>query len=307
MTANDPYETGGQECSEPEECTHPDCPRVFDTENGMRKHYGHVHGGIEKTCQQCGQVEEVSPHRANRSDRFYCGQACAGKAQRKRVEMMCEHCGVVEEVPVWRANKNDRFYCSQDCSAAGQSTQIEVVCDHCGGTFDQRPAQLERTELHFCGESCHVAHQRGENHPNQTHESIPCNHCGDSVPVPRWRRERQPNHYCDDECYAAHLRSGVMAGENNPSWNGGRPKYGPGWTKAKKALVRERDGHQCQSCGLSGADHADTFGRRLSVHHITPARLFDDAEKRNAMGNLITLCMKCHHRWDLMYPLVPDH
>jgi 5-methylcytosine-specific restriction endonuclease McrA len=30
------------------------------------------------------------------------------------------------------------------------------------------------------------------------------------------------------------------------------------------------------------------------VHHITKAREFDDADKRNAMSNLVALCRECH-------------
>jgi predicted HNH restriction endonuclease len=54
-------------------------------------------------------------------------------------------------------------------------------------------------------------------------------------------------------------------------------------------------------------DHLEEYGRRLDVHHITPAREIDDPDERNAMDNLITLCRGgCHHTWEQMAPLRPD-
>jgi predicted HNH restriction endonuclease len=49
---------------------------------------------------------------------------------------------------------------------------------------------------------------------------------------------------------------------------------------------------------MAKADHLTEYGERLHVHHIIPARQFDDPEPRNAMGNLITLCREDHAKWE---------
>jgi len=100
--------------------------------------------------------------------------------------------------------------------------------------------------------------------------------------------------------------SGKYTGEGNPNWSGGRANYGHGWNKTKKKAVRRRDGHECQSCGMSQEDHLEEHGRKLDVHHIRPARTVGDPEERNAEENLISLCISCHHLWEQMAPLRPD-
>ena len=60
-----------------------------------------------------------------------------------------------------------------------------------------------------------------------------------------------------------------------------RPSLGRQHWKTLRARARERDGHRCQRCGSTD---------RLSVHHITPARLGG----ADVIENLITLCSRCH-------------
>jgi hypothetical protein len=91
---------------------------------------------------------------------------------------------------------------------------------------------------------------------------------------------------------------GPACGEENPAWAGGYGDYyGPNWnTQRERAL--ERDGHECAACGCSEQEHREEWGAGLEVHHIRPARLFDDFERMNRLENLVTLCMPCHHRYE---------
>jgi 5-methylcytosine-specific restriction endonuclease McrA len=57
---------------------------------------------------------------------------------------------------------------------------------------------------------------------------------------------------------------------------------------------------------MSQESHFEEYGRKLDVHHITPARQFDDAEERNSMGNLEALCIPFHKTVESMAPLRPD-
>lgn len=88
--------------------------------------------------------------------------------------------------------------------------------------------------------------------------------------------------------------TGQPTGNDHPDYSGGPFPYGEGWTAKRRRKVRSRDGHKCARCGISQEEHQNQFDQKLHVHHITPARQFNDAEKRNAMGNLITLCKTCH-------------
>jgi len=88
------------------------------------------------------------------------------------------------------------------------------------------------------------------------------------------------------------------SGNGHPNWNGGPQTYGPGWNASKRRQVRERDGHRCQDCGTTQAEHKAEYDQKLHVHHLIKARDIDDPEERNAPENLITLCRDCHQRWE---------
>lgn len=96
----------------------------------------------------------------------------------------------------------------------------------------------------------------------------------------------------------------IGEGEDHPSWNGGQEPYGRGWSESKKESVRERDARRCRFCGLEEIKHKRKFGEKLHVHHVIPARKFEDPERRNSMENLVTLCKSCHMKWEGI-PLVP--
>lgn len=98
-----------------------------------------------------------------------------------------------------------------------------------------------------------------------------------------------------------------LRGEQSPHWKGGEREYGAGWSRRKRRNVRVRDQARCQSCGMTESTHIQQFDTKLHVHHIKPARQFENPSERNAMSNLITLCASCHHGlWEPMTPLRPD-
>jgi len=70
------------------------------------------------------------------------------------------------------------------------------------------------------------------------------------------------------------------SGEQNPNWKGGTDKYrGENWKKQRqKALERDKC---CKRCDVN---------KDLNVHHIIPYRISKDS----SLGNLITLCRRCH-------------
>jgi hypothetical protein len=134
---------------------------------------------------------------------------------------------------------------------------------------------------------------------------VECKHCNERFEA--WEYTLDTDRFCSKDCFDDwQIESGHLSGENNPNYNGGPAKYGPGWNETKKEMVRERDGRKCQNCGLSEARHVEVFGERHTVHHIIKARVYDDPEKRNHPDNLITLCKgKCHRKWEAMSPLRP--
>jgi hypothetical protein len=88
---------------------------------------------------------------------------------------------------------------------------------------------------------------------------------------------------------------GVQSGANNPAWKGGttperQRQYKTQEWKALLKAVYARDHYTCQrcKCGTTGG-----MSMKSSVaHHIKSYS--DYPELRTDMGNLVTLCRKCH-------------
>lgn len=80
-----------------------------------------------------------------------------------------------------------------------------------------------------------------------------------------------------------------LTGDKNPAWRGGHAGYrGPSWPAARRA-VYERDGRQCVKCGATSD---------LTVHHLTPFRVFTRHEEANALDNLAVYCRRCNTEED---------
>lgn len=90
---------------------------------------------------------------------------------------------------------------------------------------------------------------------------------------------------------------GSLPGKDCPNYIDGRSRerrYGGGiWQRARREVL-ERDGWECQRCGLLNHEHEAEYGRGLEVHHIIPFRTFDELEAAHDTANLVTLCRPCH-------------
>jgi len=183
---------------------------------------------------------------------------------------------------------------------------VESECVICGSSYEIHESKTD--ERNCCSYDCAAEyrsrHMAGEDSPawKGGEVELECEWCGGTYT--KCRALADESRFCSPECKWEH-ESEYWVGPNNPMWNGGNPDYGVGWTDKKKERVRERDGYECQDCGMTQEEHLEERGRDLEVHHIRKAKAFDSDEKRNAMENLITLCYACHPKWEKMSPLRP--
>lgn len=124
-----------------------------------------------------------------------------------------------------------------------------------------------------------------------------CKQCGDEFTTDATQLDHRPVKFCSPDCWGDWVSENRI-GENHHLWKGGQEPYGEGWNDRKKEAVRDRDDRRCQGCGMEEAEHIEIYGQKLQVHHITPARKFDNPDDRNAEDNLTTLCIPCHHKWE---------
>lgn len=177
---------------------------------------------------------------------------------------------------------------------------VTLSCEWCGDNFKVAPFRSDTAR--FCSIECNANGRERKSRGGTA--TCTCNWCGEEFERYKSKSERRQGDFCNHECYGK-WRAENIVGENHPQWKHGAREYGKGWNEKKRRLVRERDNHRCCACGMTQAEHKKSVGAVLAVHHIHPARLFDNPEKRNAMSNLVTLCRSCHYRWEGI-PLRPQ-
>lgn len=278
----------------------------------MKIHHASKHdekiGSTDLVCQECGTEFTATDAKAE-NGRKYCSKECQIDASRSpQVERVCQHCGDEFTIAEYRLKDEPGKFCSRSCGASSQTGERHsrwsggpptAECERCGTEFEGHRGNPNR----FCSPECQnttLAKERsGENHPLwRDGLETECEMCGDEF---RPDYSSNPGRFCSRDCKHA-----FQATEESWTWAGGQFPYGKGWNDEKKAAVRKRDSHQCQSCGLTGREHIEQYGFKLHVHHITPARQFDDSAERNAMENLVALCVACHNEWEQFAPPHPD-
>lgn len=200
--------------------------------------------------------------------------------------VVCEWCDGTFECH--RSSTDRRRFCSRECRGSWMSEnrtgenglhweggQVTLNCEWCGDTYTKH--ECEADESRFCSAECKGAY--GGTKTRVERINIACDTCGEQFEVLPHRKGTA--RFCSNECYAK--------GREVRSF-----PYGPEWNEGKRNSIRQRDEFKCQKCGVTQDEHLDEHESKLHVHHITPARTFEDSKKRNDPSNLISLCIRCH-------------
>jgi 5-methylcytosine-specific restriction endonuclease McrA len=170
-------------------------------------------------------------------------------------------------------DKRSRGFRKGDKHPNYKNAKREYECPVCGETFKRRPSDVKNvTNGPFCDRSCMGKFREGQMQGNDRSMS----------------GEEHPFHDAPEENPMFGVR-----GDDHPNWKGGYEqdfREGPEWYHTRKDVL-DRDGEQCQDCGLPRDEHRDTFDRDLEVHHITPV---SEGGAKLDMENLVTLCVPCH-------------
>lgn len=185
----------------------------------------------------------------------------------------------------------------------------EVECLNCGDTFTKNYAEAQRHDYHFCDSECmgewQISNYAGEGNPRYTKTEVECSYCGETLLRADWELERNHHHYCGFECRGRHWsETGARTGKDSPVWKGGKLYYGHNWEEQRQKALK-RDGFECRTCGLSQGESYEQYNTDLHVHHRTPIREFEDRVDGNKLSNLVTVCCRCHMKWEHL-PVQPQ-
>lgn len=227
-----------------------------------------------RTCRVCGATSDQVKIRVGRRRCSPCEWKIPG-ARAKGETRTCRICRQPFYLPPSRAKDNAEC-CSKKCMGAARTLAPEKKageirsCATCHESFFVWNADLRRSDQRanlYCSHKCRPGHPTGAAGSERTRAMGMAN-------------------------------VGKFRGPLSARYRGGRgrkPDYGPNWYLQAKA-ARERDGHKCQDCG---AIRPDGIRKQHDVHHLIPLRKSaGDFETANALSNLITLCQRCHKRWE---------
>lgn len=97
-------------------------------------------------CEQCGKSFEAKLTPAH-SDRRYCGCECFARARSRRIERTCEFCEKIFEVTPFLVENGHGRYWSRGCADKARMNRIAFTCQQCGKQVDfvlpQRMAVIE--------------------------------------------------------------------------------------------------------------------------------------------------------------------
>ena len=126
---------------------------------------------------------------------------------------------------------------------------------------------------------------------------VKCWYCGERFRKKYSHAQLHDQHFCDAGCMGE-WESEHYCGEDNPRWAGGYDDYyGETWEAARRAAIKSDDS-RCQACGRTREAHREEFNTDIAFHHIQPIRTFEDPNEANSLDNLVTLCCRCHKRWE---------
>jgi endogenous inhibitor of DNA gyrase (YacG/DUF329 family) len=256
---------------------------------------------VTDECSYCGSKYSQSYLNSGKQN-GYCSDEC--RSLSRLALFQCDNCGDLFKSDKYTRKQYQSNYCSEKCSYIGNSRSREECLEAFEIGIEKLGTNVPLNKVMKAGGMGGGQYYRHFESLNDIarelgyeemcgHWIIECENCGEEFKRIKSHASNNKHQFCNQECYFQWARSGALRNGTEPY----NHDYGPNWYYQRRA-ARARDNYTCQSCGMSESQHKKEFGRRLEVHHIKKARKFTDYRKRNELCNLLTLCKKCHIKWE---------
>jgi predicted HNH restriction endonuclease len=254
-----------------------------------------------RKCELCGEDipnRELSTNNKKYKAKKFCSAKCHHQSMKQEFKYNCAECGEI----VIRTKNNivTNVFCDNTCKGkyagkhynkSGKKTDGKIIkkCENCKEDYEVIKSRSKTSK--FCSITCRAEfNTKVSPYTQKVRVDIKCDNCDikfDKVPSDI----RKLNFCCTNCMYEYYETSGMFAGENSGTWNGGDEDYRGGNWRTQRRKVRERDNYTCQRCSIT----EEEYGHELSVHHIKPYRYFNNNYlEANKLENLICLCGSCH-------------
>lgn len=227
----------------------------------------------------------------------FCCAACYHQSMKIEFLYTCAECG--KQVIRTKNDIKSNVFCDNICKGryAGKhyskkgsrmypDTLIQKNCQYCQQAYE---VIHSRSNSKFCSITCRAKFTSQKQ--QKQYIDIKCNNC--NIIFRKEPYNLREYNFCSINCmHRYYEKTGMFAGKNSGTWNGGKREYkGANWRKQRRR-ARARDDYTCQVCGITEGEN----GIELSVHHIIPFIVLDDYRVANKLENLICVCESCHRQ-----------
>lgn len=119
------------------ECQHEDCNREFNSEHGMKIHFGRKHETIRTTtvkCDYCGKETNQSSKNLDRNSNNFCNNECYGNWRSEN----------------FKGDDSPRY------------NRVSVICKNCESNLSVQENEFDRTDNHFCDRKCYSSWRKSK-------------------------------------------------------------------------------------------------------------------------------------------------
>jgi len=140
-------------------CQKESCNKSFNTEHGMKIHFGQKHETLRSVtvqCDHCGDKVEKMAKNVNRNKNNFCDNECYGNWRTEltgennpkynRIKVRCEFCGSEKHIQENEYNRNDKHFCDKECYFSWTRENIKDNYTYYGNNWNKISSKVRNRD-----------------------------------------------------------------------------------------------------------------------------------------------------------------